>query len=117
MAKKRGNGEGSISKYKDGRWCGRYTIQTARGPERKAIYGSTRKEAAKKLAEAMGDASRGIVFAAKGETTGAFMKRWLEDVVKPNKASSTYSSHRQQINSHIIPVLARSSSKLSVRHI
>ena len=31
MSKKRGNGEGSITKRKDGRWMARYTVHTAKG--------------------------------------------------------------------------------------
>ena len=32
---KRGNGEGTITKRKDGRWEARYTAHTAEGPKRK----------------------------------------------------------------------------------
>ena len=35
------------------------------------------------------------------------MERWLQDVVRPNKTHRTYSTHRQQISSHIIPALGR----------
>jgi integrase len=42
VSKKRGNGEGSITKRNDGRWMARYTVQTAKGPKRKHIYGRTR---------------------------------------------------------------------------
>ena len=31
MSRKRGNGEGSITKRKDGRWMARYTVHTAAG--------------------------------------------------------------------------------------
>jgi len=34
---KRGNGEGTFTRRKDGRWMGRYTVQTADGPKQKAI--------------------------------------------------------------------------------
>jgi integrase len=46
---RRGNNEGSISRRKDGRWMGRYTVHTADGPKQKAVYGKTRKEVAEKL--------------------------------------------------------------------
>lgn len=96
-----------ITKRKDGLYMARYTVHTPDGPKRKTIYGKKYKDVEKKLAEAKGDAARGIVFDAKGETVGAFLKRWLEDVVKPNKTHRTYAAHRQQINSHIIPTLGR----------
>ena len=49
MSKKRGNNEGSISRRKDGRWMGRYTVHTQTGSKQKAVYGKTRKEVAEKL--------------------------------------------------------------------
>jgi integrase len=96
-----------ITKRKDGRYVGRYTVYTADGPKRKVIYGRKYKEVEKKLAEARGDAARGIFFDAKDETVRTFLERWLEDVVKPNKAHRTYATHRQQVFSHIIPALGR----------
>jgi integrase len=44
---RRGNGEGSISRRKDGRWEARYTVHGAEGPKRKVLYGKTRGEVAK----------------------------------------------------------------------
>ena len=107
MAGRRGNGEGTINRRKDGRWEGKYTVQTPSGTKRRTLYGRTRKEVAKKLAEAMGDASRGIVFDAEGLTVGEFVERWLRDVVRPNKSHRTYSTHKQQVDSHVIPTLGR----------
>lgn len=55
MSKKRGNGEGSITKRKDGRWMARYTVHTANGPKRRHIYGRRRQEVAEKLPKAVSD--------------------------------------------------------------
>jgi integrase len=96
-----------ISKRKDGRYVGRYTVHTPDGPKRKVIYGRKYKEVEKKLAEVRGDAARGIVFDAKGQTLGQWLERWLEDVVKPGKGHRTYATHRQQIRSHIAPAIGR----------
>src|SRR5215208_2771121 len=96
-----------ITKRKDGRYVGRYTVHTPDGPKRKVIYGRRYKDVEKKLAEARGDATRGIVFDAKGLTVEHWLKRWLEDVVKLNKGHRTYATHRQQIRSHIAPAIGR----------
>jgi len=96
-----------ISKRKDGRYVGRYTVNTPNGPKRKYIYGRKYKEVERKLNEARGNAARGIVFDAQRQTVGQWLERWLEDVVKPGKAQRTYATHRQQIRSHIAPVLGR----------
>src|SRR5215211_2128980 len=96
-----------ISRRKDGRYVGRYTVHTPDGPKRKVIYGRKYKEVEKKLAEARGDAARGIVFDAKGQTLGQWLERWLEDVVKPGKGHRTYATHRQQVRSHVAPAIGR----------
>ncbi len=46
---KRGNGEGSITRRKDGLYMARFTIQTATGSKRKTIYGKTRQEVGGRL--------------------------------------------------------------------
>ncbi len=96
-----------ITKRKDGRYVGRVVVHTADGPKRKVVYGRKYKEVEKKLAELRGDAARGIVADTKGETVGSYLKRWLEDVVKPNKTPRTYGTHRQQVETHVIPTLGR----------
>ena len=40
---RRGNGEGSITRRKDGLYMARYTVETATGTERKTLYAKTRK--------------------------------------------------------------------------
>jgi hypothetical protein len=41
VSRKRGNGEGSIHRRKDGSWCAQYTVYTAEGRKRKTLYGKT----------------------------------------------------------------------------
>ena len=47
--KKRGNGEGTIYRRKDGKWATQYTVYTAEGRKRKTLYGKTRSEVAARL--------------------------------------------------------------------
>src|SRR5215211_206403 len=102
---RRGNGEGSIRKRKDGRWEGRYSIQTPDGPQQKTVYGKTRKEVAEKLTEVMASRDKGLVFDAGKLTVGEHLTRWLEDVVKPSASHRTYSTNAQQVRTHIAPTL------------
>ncbi len=47
MAKRRGNGEGSITRHKkSGLYMARYTIQASTGRKRKTIYGKKREDVA-----------------------------------------------------------------------
>ena len=104
---RRGNGEGSVRKRKDGRWEGRYTVQTPDGPKQKTIYGKTRKEVSEKLTEAMAGRDKGLVINAGKLTVGEHLEYWLNDVVQPSASHRTYATLAQQIRSHVVPTLGR----------
>jgi hypothetical protein len=55
-----------ITKRKDGLFQGMYTVHTPDGPKRKYVYGRKYKEVERKLAAALGDAARGIVYEDEG---------------------------------------------------
>ena len=59
MAGKRGNGEGGISRRKDGRWEGRYTTTDGK---RRSVYGKARREVAQKLARAISEKEHAPAF-------------------------------------------------------
>ncbi len=106
MTKKRGNGEGTISKRKDGTYFARYWVETPTGSKRKTIYGKTsetRKDLAKRLAKAIADRDSGVVFDDKGLTVSAFPDRWLTDAVKGTVRESTYSRDEYLMNNHVKP--------------
>lgn len=106
MAKKRGNGEGSISKRKDGRYRGRYTVHTANGPKQKAVYGKTRAEAAEKLTKAMSDRDGGLVFDVGSLKLGDYLDRWLPDICETVR-QRTWERYEQIVRVHLKPTLGR----------
>ena len=73
MPKKRGNGEGSVYKRKDGLWVGQYKIQTQNGTKTKYIYSKTRKEAASKLADALAERDSGLVYKCGPMSLGDYL--------------------------------------------
>jgi integrase len=107
MSKRRGNNEGSISRRKDGRWMGRYTIHTAEGPKQRAVYGRTRAEAAEKLTRAMADRDGGIVYDAGKLVLGEYLDRWLADSVRGTVRQRTYERYESLVRVHISPTLGR----------
>jgi integrase len=110
--------KGRIYKRKDGRYEGRYTVHTPDGPVRKRVYGRKYKEVQRKLAEAMGDAVRGIVFDDENMTVSEYMERWLEDSAKGDLGHRAYHNYRLQIRRHISPSLGRIKlSKLTATHV
>jgi integrase len=118
VSRKRGNGEGSITKRKDGRWMARYTVYTAKGQRRRTVYGRTRKEAADRLAEALSDGAAGIVYEDEGMTVGEYLDRWLKGSVRGSVKQSTYDRDENLIENHIGPALGRIKlKKLSPAHV
>ena len=107
MANKRGNGEGSIYRRKDGRWVGQYLVYTAQGPKYRYIYGKTRADVSKRLTKAMADRDDGLVFDAGALTIGEYLERWLADTVRGTVRVSTFERHEQIIRTHLAPALGR----------
>ena len=97
------NGEGGIRRRKDGRYEGRYTVQTATGPKRKTVYGKTRADAARRLAQAIAERENGLVFEAGNLTLGDYLARWLEDSVRDSVKRRTYESYVVIVRRHIDP--------------
>src|SRR5918994_3349578 len=115
---RRGNGEDSISRRKDGRWEAKYTAHTAEGPKRRALYGKTRKEVADKLAKALADRASGYTFDNENMTVGQYLDRWLNDSDKGSVRTSTYERHEQIVRLHLKPALGRVKlSKLAPAHV
>src|SRR5215211_7624401 len=107
MAKKRGNGEGSITRRKNGGWMAQYTLYTAEGRKRKTVYGKTRAEVAAKLATALSNREGGLTFDAGSLTVREYLDRWLADSVKDTVRQRTWERYEQIVRVHIKPVLGR----------
>ena len=107
MAKKRGNGEGSISRRKNGGWMAQYAVYTAEGRKRKTLYGKTRAVVAEKLTKAMADRDGGLIFDAGKLTVGEYLGKWLADSVKGSVKGTTYANYSYITRVHISPALGR----------
>lgn len=105
MSRKRGNGEGSIYRRKDGRWVGQYTVYTAKGPKYRYIYGKTRAAVAEKLSKAIAARSSGFVSDIGNRTLGAYLDRWLADSLRGTVRASTCERHEINVRVHINPSL------------
>jgi hypothetical protein len=105
---RRGNGEGSITRHKkSGLYMARYWVESPAGPKRRTIYGKTRLEVAKKLANALSDRNKGLVFDDENMTVGDYLERWLSDCVRGTVRASTFSRDKYHITNHISPMLGR----------
>ena len=75
MAKRRGNGEGSVYRRGDGRVVGEYVDANGK---RRYVSGKTKTEVTAKLRKLLADRDEGIAYDSKNLTVGAYLTRWLE---------------------------------------
>jgi integrase len=102
---RRGNGEGTITRRKDGRWEARYYVPTVNRTMRKTIYGKTQKEVRDKLTKALSDRIDGIVYDDENMTLGEYLDVWLKGSVYGSVRQSTYDRDTNLANNHIKPML------------
>lgn len=104
MVRRREDGQGSISQRKDGRWEGRYWVETPSGSRRKVVYGSSRKDIAGKLTKAIANA-QGRSMEDPELTVGDYLNQWLEDSVRGSVKDQTYESYKTVVRLHLSPSL------------
>ncbi len=107
MAKRRGNGEGSIYKRADGTWCASITIghdETGRR-KRRYLYGRTKAEVLERLDETRANARSGVLAEPSRVTVGEYARNWLETVAKDRVRVTTLANYRRLVALHIAPHL------------
>ncbi|WP_329317067.1 MULTISPECIES: tyrosine-type recombinase/integrase [unclassified Streptomyces] len=104
--KARANGEGTIYQRKDGRWEAAGYVLAADGSRKRArVYGSTRREAADKLAEKISDSNRGLPVATADSTVGDYLTYWLGSVAVHRLRENTHTRYATCVRLHLIPGL------------
>ena len=104
---KRGNGEGSIGRRKDGLYMARYTVQTATGTKRKTLYGKTRSEVSAKLSKALTDREGGLTYDAGKQTVQEYLTRWLSNSVRDTVRQRTYERYESIVRVHLAPAIGK----------
>ncbi len=118
MARRRGNGEGSITRRKDGLYMARYWVETPKGPKRKTLYGKTREDVRDRMARALAERADGLVFDDENLTVGEYLDSWLKGSVRGSVRQSTLDRYEIAVRVHIKPALGRLKlRKLTPAHI
>lgn len=108
MSKKRGAGEGSITKRKDGLWQGAVTIGRNKNgtQKRKYFYGKTRNDVSAKMTEALQSLQIGsFVDTSESPTLKAWMHTWLWTYKKNSLKPTTFEQYETLIRIHVYPLL------------
>jgi len=97
----------SIYKRKDGRFEGAITVGTlaSGNPKRVRVYGQTETEVIKRLEEVKVNLHLGKPAIPDKKKLGDFLDLWLDTVIKPQKAPSTYRYYEQLSRLYIKPVI------------
>lgn len=104
---KRGNGEGCITRKKDGNWEARLMIgRNEEGkPKFKTFSGKQRAIVDKKLTDYKANRKVEEPKHAIKQTVGQWLIRWYDEYVIPNVKTSTRVHYESIINRHLIPRL------------
>lgn len=103
MAKRRGRGEGSISRRPDGRWMGRVDLGWQDGRRRyKTYYGRTRGALQDKLRKALGDVQDGLSLPDERQTVEKYLRIWLGHKVSQLRPRA-YLTYEQAVELHLTP--------------
>ena len=107
MAKRRGNGEGSIYKRANGKWCATLTIGHDENGKRKRryLYGRTKGEVLEKIHALRGDQRAGLVVEPSRVRVGEYAENWLENVARMRVRITTLSNYETLVRRHVVPHL------------
>jgi len=89
---RRSNGEGSVFKHRNGKWCGQINLGIDENGRRlrKTIFGDTRAEVIEKLKALHGKMSAKKLKPNKNIQLGQFIHKWLTDFKRPAVSPRTY---------------------------
>lgn len=106
MTKRRGPGEGSVYRRKDGWWVGQYKVHTPNGTKTKYIYSKTRKGAATKLSKAIAERDSGLAYDCGSMKVGEYLDRWL-DSTRGTVRERTWIRAEVDVRVHLKPTLGK----------
>jgi integrase len=108
VARKNGNGEGSRPRQRaDGRWEARYWV----GETRRSVYGSTRKEAADKLAKAIANDEEPHTTPTMPNITVREFFAQYDDAVRDTMKRRSLETYRDIARLHLLPALGNKKLK------
>ena len=109
-ARRRVNGDGSLTRRADGRWMGRYYAWTSAGTRKRiTVYGTTRQEAADRMREAQERNRQGIPVPDRAWKLADWLDYWLENVIAANRRPATHRLYEMTVRLYLKPQLGQHS--------
>jgi integrase len=104
--KRRGNGEGTLFKRKDGRWSAQVSMTLANGATKRVCITLKSREAVKKrMHELLMQENNHIPYSEKDWTVAEYLDYWLRDVQKNHIRETTKSLYTFMIKKYIKPTV------------
>lgn len=107
---KRGHGEGTIYKRKDGYWIGQVTVgrdPTTGRLKRVTVSGKTRHEVQEKRDAILREVRQGTFAMPQNITVEAWLRHWLENHARLSLGAKTWGTYEYLIRDHLIPEVGR----------
>src|SRR4051794_32074380 len=103
--KRRGRGEGSISRRADGLWEAKVSLgYDGNGRRRRrTVYGKTKQKVQGKLREVQNSAATGYVPEKGRLTVAQYLTRWLEHAARERVGRGTWVRYEQLVRLRVVP--------------
>ncbi len=106
--KRNANGEGGVYRRADGRWEGKFFVDTPDGRRKRvSVYGDTERQALDELNKLRDQQRRGIPVATTTLTVAQYMSYWLEHIAEPSIRRTTYATYEGDVRLHIVPGIGK----------
>jgi integrase len=103
---RRANGEGTITRRKDGRYQAALYVLTPQGTRvRRFVYGRTRADVDEKLTELKEKTRKGVPAVSVRMTVGEYLDYWLAEVAPGELKPKTLESYEPYVRLHLKPAL------------
>jgi integrase len=107
-AKRNANGEGGVYRRADGRWEGKFFVDTPDGRRKRiSVYGDTEREALNELNKLRDQRRRGIPIATTTLTVAEYISYWLEQIAAPSIRRTTYATYESDVRLRIVPGIGK----------
>lgn len=118
-SRRNANGEGGVYRRADGRWEGKFFVDTPDGRRKRvSVYGDTERAALDELNKLRDQQRRGVPVATTTLSVAEYMSYWLEHIAEPSIRRTTYATYEGDVRLHIIPGIGRRKLKsLQAAHI